>query len=270
MDIKTHLPDDEPTEAFRAPTVFNMRPDLRFTISARGKPADLPVLRFLARNFPTVPVAQIDSMFGFVEGTTLYGGRVFRGPELYPRDLAVMYEIGIGLRLPLSNHYVDEAEYARNRRFLECHHRAGNSVIVTNDDLARWIRRDYPEYRIEASVIKHLRTYDKIDAALEAYDTVILPMECCEQPEFLAGIARKDRITLFANAGCALTCPSRICYVSVSRRNKGQDGGEWRCSQPLKERELRGMVDFDLDRLVHLGFRRFKLLRSQPGGQTGF
>jgi hypothetical protein len=270
MNTSAHAQTREPTEAYRAPTKLALRPDLRFTVSARGKPPGLPVLRFLARHFPAVPVAQLDSVFGFVEGTSLYGGRVFREPELNPRDLEVMYEVGIGLRLPLSNHFVDEAEYARNRYFLERHHRAGNSVIVTNDDLARWIRRDYPAYRIEASVIKHLQTYARIDAALEIYDTAILPMECCEQPEFLAGIERKERITLFANAGCALTCPARICYVAVSRRNKGQSGGEWRCSQPLKDRELRGMVDFDLDLLVQLGFRRFKLLRSQPGGQTGF
>ena len=141
---------------------------------------------------------------------------------------------------------------------------------MTNDDLARWIRRDYPDYRIEASVIKHLRSHARIDAAMAMYDTVILPMECCEQPQFLAGIERKDRITLFANAGCALTCPARLCYVAVSRINKREEDCEWQCSQSLKEREQRGMVDFDLDQLVQLGFRRFKLLRARPGGLTGF
>ena len=169
-----HTQSREPTEAYRALPVLALRPDLRFTISARGKPQGLPVLRFLARHYPTLPIAQVDSLFGFVEHTTLYGGRVFREAELSPRDLGVMYEVGIGLRLPLSNHYVDEDEYERNRAFLERHHRAGNSVIVTNDDLARWIRRDYPAYRVEASVIKHLQSYARIDAALETYHTVIL------------------------------------------------------------------------------------------------
>src|SRR5437667_117616 len=82
--------------------------------------------------------------------------------------------------------------------------------------------------------------------------------------DFLARVPEKDRITLFANAGCALICPSRICYVSVSKINKGE-GGEFKCSQPLKQRDLRGMVDFDLTRLQDLGFSRFKLLRARPG-----
>lgn len=245
-------------------------PSLSFTISARSKKRETPILRFLAKSFPTVPIAQIDSLFGFVEHTSLYGGRVFKQRELTERDVAVMYEVGIGVRIPITNHFADADEYAQNRPFLDKYHRSGNSVIVTNDKLARWIRQDYPDYRIEASVIKNLDTIEKIEAAFPDYDTVILPMELCEQPELLKDVPNKDRVTLFANAGCALTCPARICYASVSRINKGHQDAEWRCSQSAKERENRGMVDFDIAALAALGFHRFKLLRSRPGGRTGF
>jgi hypothetical protein len=30
------------------------------------------------------------------------------------------------------------------------------------------------------------------------------------------------------------------------------------------------MVDFPLDPYIEMGFRQFKLLRSRPGGMTGF
>jgi hypothetical protein len=241
---------------------------MRYTISARGKPDGVPVLPFLAKHFPRIPVIEIDSVFGFVECSTLYGGRVFGAPELTPHDVSQLYYVGIGVRLPLTNHYVEPAEYENNQPLLEKYHRDGNAVICTNDELARWIRRDFPKYRIEASVIKNLKAPDRIAAALDLYDTAVLPMEMNEDPDLLEGLDDKDRITLFANAGCALTCPSRICYVSVSRLNKGQ-GGEFKCSQPIKERELRGMIDFDLDRFVAMGFSRFKLLRARPGGLTG-
>ena len=77
---------------------------------------------------------------------------------------------------------------------------------------------------------------------------------------------------LFANAGCALTCPSKICYPSISKANKVGDHNLFRCSQSLKYRELLGMVDFDLDYLQSLGFSRFKLLRSRSdqADSTGF
>jgi hypothetical protein len=241
---------------------------VRFTVSARGKPNGIPLRTFLVREFARIPLAEIDSVFGFVEHCSLYGGRKFQGPELTPADVSALYAERIGLRLPLTNHYVEPGEYAASIPFLTKYHRPGNAVIVTNDDLARWIRRDFPHYRIEASVIKNIKTHDRIAAALDLYDTVVLPMELNEDDAFLIQTQDKDRITLFANAGCALTCPSRLCYISVSHFNKAGIG-QFKCSQPIKARDLRGMVDFDLAYFQDLGFSRFKVLRAQSNGLTG-
>jgi hypothetical protein len=243
-------------------------PIMRYTISARGKPNNIPILAFLAKEFSDIAIAQIDSVFGFVERSPLYGGRIFTKPELTPYDVFDLYYANVGVRLPLTNHYVEPREYEASAPLLETYHRDGNAAIVTNDNLARWIRRDFPKYRIEASVIKNLKSHDRIARALDLYDTVVLPMELNDDSAFLANAPDKGRITLFANAGCALTCPSKICYVSISKFNKTGEG-EFKCSQTLKEREARGMVDFDLVRLQELGFSRFKLLRSRPGGLTG-
>jgi len=242
---------------------------VRYTISARSKRNDVPILDFLRRHFPALEFGQIDSVFGFVEPTTLYGGRIFTGRELTPLDVADLYNAGIGVRLPLTNHFAAPDEYERSAALLRKYHKARNAVIVTNDDLAKWIRRDFPLYRIEASVIKNLKTRERIEEAMDLYDTVVLPMELNDNTGFLEQLTHKDRITLFANAGCALTCPSKICYMSVSKVNKG-NGGEFMCSQPLKQRDMRGMVDFDLGHLQSLGFSRFKLLRSKNSGMTGF
>jgi hypothetical protein len=156
-----------------------------------------------------------------------------------------------------------------NAWLLDKYHRKGNAVIVTNDDLACWVREDFPYYRIEASVIKNINTIEKINDSLALYDTIVLPMSINNAPDFLAAIDCKDRITLFANAGCALTCPSKICYPSISKMNK-YTGAEFHCSKSLREREQIGMIDFDLTPLIDLGFRRFKMLRGAPGGVTGY
>jgi hypothetical protein len=243
---------------------------MQFTISARGKPAARPIQQLIKANFSDIPVHQIESFFGFTEPCSLYGGRVFVGTELSRYDLRSLYKMGINLRLPLTNHYVTAEEYTECLPFLEKHYRPGNSVIITNDDLARWIRADFPDYRVEASVIKNINTARKVEQAYAIYDTVILPMESNEDEELLLSIPQKERVMLFANAGCAMTCPSRICYTSVSRINKGGDKNLWQCSQPLKSRDILGMQDFDLDYLQSLGFNRFKLLRSRPGNMTGF
>ncbi|MFH1044122.1 MAG: hypothetical protein V1796_03510 [Pseudomonadota bacterium] len=243
--------------------------DFIYTISARGKTYREPVLSFLRNNFGNVPLNRIDSLFGFVDRCTLYGGRIFEEPQLSSDDVLELYAHRIGLRIPLTNHYVKEEEYRSYGSFLNKYHAEGNSVIILNDKLTHWIRRDFPKYKIESSVIKDTDTYAKIDDALSLYDTVVLPMRLNYDLDFLDKIKDKSRITLFANAGCALNCPARICYGSISKINKFK-GAPFMCSKSLKDREILGMVDFDLDQLASLGFRRFKLLRAKPRGVTAY
>ncbi len=243
-------------------------PAATYTISARSKPSEAPVFAYLRLHYGNVPLREIDSLFGFVERSELYGGRPFRGRELSDQDVVDLNKAGIGIRLPMSNHSVERDEYESNLPLFEKYHRRGNFVIVTNDKLAIWLRRDFPGYQIDASVIKNIKTHRQIAEALQLYDSVVLPMRLNEDLDFLARIEEKDRITLFANAGCALTCPSKICYPSISRFNKGR-GGEIQCSQPIKERDMLGMVDFPLRPYIDLGFHRFKLLRGRPDGATG-
>jgi hypothetical protein len=243
---------------------------MQYTISARGKPAAQPIQQFIKQNYSDIPLEQINSFFGFAEATTLYGGRIFAGTELSRYDIRSMYKMGINLRLPLTNHHATAEEYEENWPFLEKYYRPGNSLIITNDELAGWIRADFPDYKIEASVIKNINNPKKVEDAFRIYDTVILPMTANDDEAFLNDIDRKEDVTLFANAGCALTCPSKMCYPSISKANKTGDHSLFQCSQKLKDRNMIGMHDFDLDHLRSLGFERFKLLRPRKGNMTGF
>jgi len=243
---------------------------MQFTISARGKPSAEPIQRFIKNNYAQIPLEQINSFFGFTEASTLYGGRFFAVTELSRYDVRSLYRMKINVRLPITNHYATPEEYEENQPFLEKYHRPGNSLIITNDELAGWIRSDFPDYRLEASVIKNINTLKKVDEAFRLYDTVILPMTSNDDEELLKSIDNKKNITLFANAGCAYTCPSKICYPSISKANKTADKDLFQCSQKLKERNTIGMYDFDLDYLQSLGFERFKLLRPRTGDMTGF
>ena len=251
------------------PTEKLSDPLVTYTVSARNKSPEMPIMAYLRNNYGNIPLREIDSVFGFVERSTLYGGRDFKRRELSHRDVTSLNNANIGVRIPMSNHYAEREEYERYGNLLARYHKECNSIITTNDDLARWIRQDFPKYRLDASVIKNIKSYAKIDEALELYDSVVLPMRLNEDLEFLEGVAQKDRIILFANAGCALTCPAKLCYLSISKINKGK-GGEFQCSQPIKDRDLYGMVDFPLEPYIELGFRQFKLLRARPHGMTGY
>ena len=238
---------------------------MQYTISAREKPKNEGVISYFKRVHGHIQIPDIDSVFAFTEKSTLYGGRRFAGPELLPEDIQELYDNDIGYRIPFTNNYVEMDEYNRNILFLEKYHRPGNSVILVNDQLSRWIKEDFPDYKIEASIIKNIKTYKKIDEALELYDTVVLPTSLNENLEFLDKIEQKHRITLFAFAGCGVNCPAKICYPSISKFNKFNGYTDFECSRPLKERDIRGKVDFDLDVYVRMGFDRFKLIEPTGG-----
>lgn len=233
---------------------------MQYTISGREKPKNEDILSYLSRAYGHIPFEEIESVFAFVERSTLYGGRQFVSPELSALDIMLMYDSGIGFRIPLTNNYVEPAEYEQNAGLLDKYQRPGNSVIVVNDSLAQWIRRDFPGYKVEASIIKNLNSYEKIYKAMEIYDTVVLPTSLNENLDFLRDIEQKERITLFAYAGCGVNCPSKICYPSISRFNKYNGYTGFECSRPLKSRDIRGKVEFDLGVYVEMGFSRFKLI----------
>ncbi len=235
---------------------------MQFTISGREKAynAEESVDAYLKRVYTHVPLEQVESIFAFTERSTLYGGRPFMKPQLLAKDIQCMYDLGIGYRIPLTNNFVTREEYEMNLCFLEKYHRAGNSVILVNDDLAKWIREDFPKYRIEASIIKCIDTHRRIGKAFELYDTVVLPTSLNESIEFLDEIDCKERITLFAFAGCGVNCPSKICYPSMSKFNKFNGHTKIDCSRPTKSREIRNRVRFDLNRYNDMGFNRFKMI----------
>ena len=260
--------------------------DIIYTISARGKKQNLSIKKYLKTNFPNFPLHRIDSVFGFVEQSTLYGGRPFLHPQLSSNDIKFLYDHNIGVRIPFTNHFFTDDEYKNNRKILEKYHKDRNSLIITNNELAQRIKNDYPKYHIEASILKEIDTLEKIDTALNLYDTIVLPMNVNIKKDLLQNIKQKHRITLFGNAGCALTCPNRICYEYISKRNKflGKNKAipryiyhyiyfylnqKW-CMHKIKPRKLHGIIDFDLDEFYAMGFRRFKMLREHSGRKTGY
>lgn len=233
--------------------------NIKYTVSIRNNNGT-PIERFLRENFSQY-VDRLDSVFGFLEYCPLYGGRPYVQEEITQKDVKWLYENQIGLRLPLSSTLCKREHYEKSFSFLEKYHRAGNSVIVTRNDLAMWIREDFPLYEIEASVIKDFKTIDQIESAFDIFDTVVLHGSLNTDIELLSAISQKDRIRLFLNMGCAYNCPSKICYPAVSKMNIF--AGEYQCSTSIVPRDLLGMVTFDEKKLIDLGFTKFKILRPK-------
>ncbi len=248
------------------------RDDLCFDISMRNYPTgEFSPVDYVRIHYPFLRLSQIKGVYGFHEMfTPLYGGRPFnKSNVLTTQNLLEFYNHGIHYYIPLSNHFIDEERYEEALPFLEMHHRPGNTVACVSDSLAKWIRRDFPEYRLSASVIKNLTKKEAILGALEIYDSVVIPATLNNDLRFLKDFEHKDRLVLFANNFCRYTCPSWGCYEGISREiNTGTNGAdtfedEPDCSKkgdnPIYRDEL-GYVVFNLDIYYEMGYRYFKLI----------
>jgi len=220
-----------------------------------------------------ISINDIDSVFGFTDRyCSLYGGRSFNAYEpariqITDDEISWMYDVGIGLKIALSAPKVSRKEYLACRTYLDRYYRKGNTLIITNDKFAEWIREDYPDYLIEASVIRNTDSQEAIKSAAQIYDYIVVPIILNDDSIFLGNIEDKEKIRLFVNAECSYNCPSRICYSVQSNINKRKKTIEkFQCSVGLvprtqvdAERDWENWY-FDIDAYIQMGFRSFKVL----------
>ncbi len=153
-----------------------------------------------------------------LQRTPLYGGRFNTSQEsLSYEQVDLLNSKGIGLMLTLTNHYFSEDAYSLTRPILERLENDLNCLIIVNDDFARQVRKDFPSFHIKASVIKNIRTLGQIHQAMELYDCVTLAPNLNDNEELLRKIDCKNKILLFANAGCLYRCPGPTCYKMLSK-----------------------------------------------------
>lgn len=205
--------------------------------------------------------AQIHSVFHFPQVfSPLFGGRPFRGAHITDMQLSELRERGVFFDIPLSNHNFSDAAYRKTLPLLQRYHQKGNGIICTNDELARRVRMDFPEYKLRASAIKRLETAEAVHEALGLYDFVTLPPKLSLDAQFLAALSPKDRVIPFANHACAVWCNHGKCYQKASERNFVHPSVPPRVPDGRLCLRGRGYNEFDLNAPHFRGFPLFKLI----------
>ena len=110
--VQTHLMQRETLISGATERTTPLVAGITYSVSCRSKKEAEDVGPFLASHFPHIPLENIDSVFGFRERSTLYGGRQFLQPEFSDADITWLAERGVGLKLPVSNHVVSEEKPA--------------------------------------------------------------------------------------------------------------------------------------------------------------
>jgi len=235
---------------------------INFTISNRMLEKNMNIDTYIKTYYSFIDISQVESLFGFTqEFSPFYGGRGFN--SVYSMDkehLKQLDDDNLGLSLTLTNQYFNDDDYQKHISLLQKHHKLGNSIVCENDTLAKQIKKDFPLYKLKASLIKDLNNYEKVQKAFEIYDYVVIPMEMNDDDEFLKSLPNKDKIILFANANCAYNCTSRICYSSISKAISGKEKPAISCSKDVLPRDQLGHVFFNVKKLHSFGYTHFKLV----------
>jgi hypothetical protein len=226
----------------------------------------------------------IDYAFGQPEGDTeLFGGRIAVGGCNISRvDVYWLYDHNIGLKITLSSKIFNDDMYKKSRPFLQNYHRKGNAIITSSDKLAKRIKEDFPEYKLEASCIQDIVTAPKLkkNISLGLYDTIVLPIHMNDDIKFLKKIKDKKQIRLFLNVECSYTCPKKVCYNLTSKINAGIITAEEKmlCSfwdLGLERRFYNDDINwseyyFDKSKFDKMGFSKYKLVPPWEGQQRTF
>jgi hypothetical protein len=237
---------------------------IKFTVSSRQLLPTWNVYKKLKSNIESSGICKIEnvaSIFGFVrEFSPLYGGRPYRPNHcLTYRQINRLASKGIGMSLTLSNHDFDEERYKASISILEKLERPGNSIICTNDLLAKRIRQDFPGYMIKASVIKNISTLDEIHRTLELYDYLALHPKLNDNTDLLRSIDCREKVILFASIRCLYHCDGEDCFRVISDSMNEHSHEPYPCKFKGNE-TIKNLTIFDLQEERFKGFKMFKLV----------
>lgn len=147
-----------------------------------------------------------------------------------------------------------------------------NYAIVSSDTLAFYIRKNYPKIKLISSILKPVyeiddynETPEYYNSLCEKYDKVVIRPDFCHDEKFLKKLKYKDKIEIMTNLTCIRKCPlTRKHYDLFSDIEKGIRENDFDfCNKEMRNAKsvfnTNLLTNSDVDRLVKLGFKNFKL-----------
>lgn len=229
---------------------------------------------------------EIASVFGGFDGSTWNGGRGVGGtfdPRFADFVIKTFNGLGVPLRFTFTNPMLTEEHLSDKNcnELLKMADNGVNQVIVMSEMLEKYIRKNYPNYKITSSTCKEIRDMDGVNAELEKpYNLVVLDYNWNNRFDELEKIKPEERgrCEILVNALCQPNCPRRgehyraIGKVQIERCNAAYSavGGnpqfkDFEC--PFMSRsiyDITGLPTFIspeaiTEKYVPMGFNEFKL-----------
>lgn len=220
----------------------------------------------------------IKKIFGSVPNMIWNGGGYDFGPMLLKNDLEELRnryeEKGIPLQLTCTNPSLESTDvYDRYcNMVLSVFENGINEVLVSSPYLEEYIRKNFPKYKIDKSIIASEFDYD-INNALYKYNNVVLPRRYAKDFNYLNNeILEKNRgrVEILCNDPCPINCKFLYQhykeYGKVQLYEKCPDEKGIECEMPFRKeffwnQDSSQKITYQeiVDKYLQLGYTEFKL-----------
>ena len=218
---------------------------------------------------------RFDSVYDCFPQCKANGGRQYLGQQ-YPSNwmhvtLAALNNAGVKARLTFTNMFIDAhvlRDDAYIQKILDVASRYDVEIIVYSDDVADYLRQNYP-FKLVLSTSREITDIETLNNALERFDYVVLNYNLNKDYDFISRIAHPERLEVMVNELCAPGCPVRQKhYEHESRDQLNGEGTLFReeCRRPKADLTdlFSGPVVLANEEVVRLradyGIRYFKIV----------
>lgn len=219
----------------------------------------------------------VKAVYGAFPPSIWNGGRVmsfdFAERTSVATTLKLFNDLGVALRFTFTNVLIKE-EHLNDTYCNEClklGHNGLNEVLVNSPILEKYVRENYPRYRIISSTTKGIKSIDGLNAELEKYPIVVADYTL-NNTEELFSIPNRDRCEILLNTNCADHCKARQQhYDFLAKLQLHQEVEPFKCPYNRDQVLTLNMYDMmkvnksyvkveDLyEKYVPAGFKEFKI-----------
>ena len=158
---------------------------------------------------------EIASVYGAFPPAMWNGGRPQPGvcsPQHVQEVINAFNQRGIPLRFTFTNPVIEEKHLGDTfcNAVMKMADNGLNEAIVVSPVLEKYIRENYPKYKLTSSTCKRITDPEKLGEELEKdYHIVVIDYDLNNRFEILEKLPRKKDCELLVNACCEPNCPRR-------------------------------------------------------------
>ena len=188
---------------------------------------------------------EIASIYGAPADCLWGGGRAGFGDCAPQAVLELMREYEVSARLTFSKSLLRKEHLSDKKCNMLCamFENSGevkNGVIVHSDLLAEYLQANYPNLYLVSSTTKVLIEFGQLQDEINRDEFRYVVPDFRLNKAFdrldMLSVEQKDKIEFLCNECCWFGCKDRkYCYETVSRRNLGEEQGDFHCTAPDSE-----------------------------------